>query len=191
MNGLDRPQTRERRLLLLGSLAAAAIGGGPAHAANAGDIAARSRDALAKLLAANGKAKAIAAKAYATLVFPEIVKAGALVGGLTGEGAMFQGRAVKGFYRLSAVSYGLQLGAQRYGYALFFMNEAALSYLSKSGGWSVGTGPSFVVVDEGYARSMTTTTLTQDVYALPFNQRGLMAGGGIEGARIRQIYPEA
>jgi lipid-binding SYLF domain-containing protein len=142
-------------------------------------------------LAAIALALPLAAKAYAILVFPEIVKAGALVGGLTGEGAMFQGAGVKGFYRLSAVSYGLQLGAQKYGYALFFMNEAALSYLSKSGGWSVGTGPSFVIVDEGFARSMTTTTLTHDVYAMPFSQRGLMAGGGIEGARIRQIYPEA
>lgn len=37
---------------------------------------------------------------------------------------------------------------------------------------------------------MNSTTLTQDVFAVAFGQRGLMAGSGLEGARIKQIYPE-
>ena len=40
-------------------------------------------------------------------------------------------------------------------------------------------------MDKGAAASMTSTTLTQDVYAFPFGQRGLMASLGLEGRRSR------
>ena len=58
---------------------------------------------------------------------------------------------------------------------LFFMNNSALSYLDKSDGFEIGTGPSVVVLDEGLAKTMTSTTLTHDVYAVIFDQKGLMA----------------
>ena len=48
-------------------------------------------------------------------------------------------------------------------------------------------GPSVVVVDEGLARKFSSTTLTQDVYAFIFNQKGLMAGLGIEGSKITKV----
>ena len=86
-----------------------------------------------------------------------------------------------------AGSYGLQAGAQTFGYALFFMNAGALAYLDKSDGWEVGVGPSIVVVDEGMGKSMTSTTLTQDVYAFIFSQKGLMAGLGVQGSKITKI----
>jgi lipid-binding SYLF domain-containing protein len=69
------------------------------------------------------------------------------------------------------------------------MTDEALRYLDKSDGWSVGSGLSVVFIDDGFAKPMNTTTLTQDVYAMAFSQRGLMAGSGLEGARIRQIFP--
>ena len=81
-----------------------------------------------------------------------------------------------GYYNTVAASYGLQAGVQVYGYALVFMNDAALAYLDKSEGFEVGVGPSIVVVDEGVGKSMTSTTITQDVYAFVFNQEGLMGG---------------
>jgi lipid-binding SYLF domain-containing protein len=83
----------------------------------------------------------------------------------------------------------LQAGIQDYGYALFFMNEHALAYLNKSGGFELGAGPSVVVADEGFAKNYTTTTLTQDVYAFVFNQKGIMAGLGITGSKITRISP--
>ena len=71
--------------------------------------------------------------------------------------------------------------------ALFFMNPGALSYLDSSGGWEVGVGPSIVVVDSGMAKSITSTTLSQDVYAFIFSQKGLMGGIGIQGSKITKI----
>ncbi len=78
-----------------------------------------------------------------------------------------------------------------FSYALFFMNDAALDYLNKSDGWAIGTGPSVVVVDQSLAASLTSTTLSQDVYAVPFGQKGLMAGIGIEGSKVTHITPSA
>lgn len=143
--------------------------------------------ALENLTASNTAARLIAGEAKAVLVFPNIVKAGFLFGGQMGDGVLMKnGRAV-GYYNSVAASYGLQAGVQVFGYALFFMNDDALAYLDKSQGWEVGVGPSVVVVDQGVGKSLTSTTLTQDVYAFIFDQKGLMAGVGIQGSKITRL----
>ena len=78
-------------------------------------------------------------------------------------------------------------GVQVFGYALFFMNDSALSYLDRSDGWELGVGPSIVVVDAGVGTSLTSTTITQDVYAFIFDQKGLMGGMGVQGSKITKI----
>jgi lipid-binding SYLF domain-containing protein len=82
------------------------------------------------------------------------------------------------------LSYGMQAGAQSFSEAMFLMTDSAITELSSGTGLSVGVGPSVVVVDEGMARSMTTTTMKSDVYAFIFGQEGLMAGLGVQGQRI-------
>jgi lipid-binding SYLF domain-containing protein len=159
------------------------------HAAGAREISSSARAALSKLYASNPAAKTLGQKAKGILVFPSILKAGFIVAGQGGNGAMFKGGKTVGYYRTAAASYGLQAGAQKFGYALFFMTDSALAYLNKSGGWEVGSGPSLVVVDQGFAKSMSSTTLTQDVYAYVFDQKGLMGGLGIQGSKITRIHP--
>jgi len=73
---------------------------------------------------------------------------------------------------------------------LFFMQDAALAYLDKSEGWEIGVGPSLVVVDKGFAGSLTTTTAKEDIYAFFFDQKGLMAGLGLKGSKITRIHPD-
>ncbi len=128
--------------------------------------------ALKDLYATNSMAKLLGGKAKGILVFPNIVKAGFMFGGQMGDGVLTKKGKIAGYYNSVAASYGLQAGVQVFGYALFFMNDAALAYLDKSGGWEVGVGPSIVVVDTGAGKSMTTTTLTQDVYAFIFRSEG-------------------
>lgn len=163
---------------------------GPAEAASAAEISRDARNALERLYGKQPKTREMGKKAVAILVFPKIVKAGLLIGGQSGDGALLRGGKVAGYYNISAASFGLQAGAQTFSYALFFMNQGALAYLDKSDGWSVGSGPSVVVADEGFAKSFTSTTLTQDVYAVPFGQKGLMAGLGLEGSKITKISPK-
>jgi lipid-binding SYLF domain-containing protein len=143
--------------------------------------------ALQTLYAQNPAARQLGKKARAVLVFPNIVKAGFLFGGQIGEGVLLKGGKPAAYYNSVAASYGLQAGVQTFGYALFFMNDGALEYLDSSAGFELGVGPSIVVVDEGMGKSITSTTLTQDVYAFIFDQKGLMAGLGIQGSKITKI----
>ena len=143
--------------------------------------------ALKNLYANNTAARLLGSKAKAVLVFPSMVKAGFMFGGQMGEGVLLANGRPVGYYNSVAASYGLQAGVQVFGYALFFMNDGALSYLDRSDGWELGVGPSIVVVDAGVGKSLTSTTITQDVYAFIFDQKGLMAGLGIQGSKITRI----
>ena len=116
-----------------------------AQAATAAELRRDGSAALKKLYAAVPKAKELADKAKGVLVFPGIVKAGFLVGGLFGEGVLFKDGKAVAYYSTVAASYGYQAGVQKYGYAMILMNDAALQYLDKSDGWELGTGPSIVV----------------------------------------------
>ncbi len=158
----------------------------PAAAASAAQIDRDVDTALVKLYE-NPDAKNLATQAKAILVFPSIVKAGFLFGAQYGEGALRRQGSTAGYYNTAAASYGLQAGVQVFGYALFFMTDSAVQYLSDSGGFELGTGPSIVVVDKGAARSLSTTTLRKEIYAVFFDQRGLMAGLGLQGTKISRI----
>jgi len=167
--------------------ATAALLAGPAWAESAQDLNRDGARALRSLYASNSAAQLLGKKAKAVLVFPSMVKAGFLFGGQMGEGVLLKNGRPVAYYNSVAASYGLQAGVQKFGYALFFMNEGALSYLDKSDGWELGVGPSIVVVDQGMGKSMTSTTLTQDVYAFIFDQKGLMGGLGVQGSKITRI----
>jgi lipid-binding SYLF domain-containing protein len=143
--------------------------------------------ALRQLYAQQPVAKTLGAKARAILVFPAILKAGFMFGGAIGDGVLFKHGRTAGYYNSVAASYGFQAGIQKYGYALFFMTDAALEALDATHGFELGVGPSVVVVDEGMARSLTTSTMRDDVYAFVFAQRGLMAGAGIQGSKITRL----
>lgn len=160
---------------------------GKAYAESAVGIDADADAALIKLYESQPVAKMLAEKSSAILVFPNIVKAGFLVGGAYGEGTLRKKGKTVGYYNSVAGSYGLQAGAQSFGYVLFLMTPSAVKYLNGSKGWEIGVGPSVVVVDEGIARTLTTTTAKSDVYAFIFDQKGLMAGLGIQGSKITRI----
>jgi len=46
------------------------------------------------------------------------------------------------------------------------------------------------MVDEGMAKTTTTTTLKDDIYAVVFGQKGLMGGLGLQGNKIAKIIPK-
>src|SRR5512139_2802483 len=127
---------------------------------------------LNRLYATYPSAKALGKDAKAILVFPKIVKAGLMIGGESGDGVLLVGGKPTRYYNTSGVSYGLQAGAQTYGYALFLMTDAAVATLEKNEGLEVGVGPSVVVMDEGMAKKATTTTVSKDIYAFVFGQKG-------------------
>ena len=155
-----------------------------ASTASADDLIGNSRRALQQLVAQNPAAAKCKSKALAVLVFPEVVKAGFILGAQGGKGILFTHGQPGGRYRTVAASYGLQAGVQRYGYALFLMNQDAVDWINNTRGWEIGTGPSVVIVDKGMARSFSTDTLHSGIYAFTFDQQGLMAGLGLQGSKI-------
>jgi lipid-binding SYLF domain-containing protein len=164
-----------------------------AVASSAEEINRDAEKALEALYEKSATAKAIGENSKGVLVFPGIVKGGFLVGGQYGEGVLLsKGKApgtykVIGYYNTVQASFGLQAGIQKFGYALFFMSDSAMSWLDKSGGWELGTGPTITVVDIGAASSLSTTTLQSDINAFFFDQKGLMAGLGLQGTKVTKI----
>jgi len=158
-----------------------------ARAATAADLDREASEALQTLYKSNPTAANIGKHARAVLVFPNIVKAGLVFGGSYGEGALLESGKVTDYYNSVSGSWGLQAGAQSFGYAVFLMNDEAVAYLRKSKGWEVGVGPTVVVVNEGVAKNLSTSTLKDSAYAFIFDQQGLMASLSIEGTKISRI----
>jgi lipid-binding SYLF domain-containing protein len=159
----------------------------PARAATGPEIDRDSRRALHHLYELHPFARRVSRDAKAILVFPKIVKAGVVFGGSFGEGELMVGGAPESYYNSIGGSWGLQLGAQTYSYVVFLMTEKAVRYIHETHGWEVGVGPTVVVVDEGKAKNLSTTTLKDDAYAFIFGQKGLMAGLSLEGTKISRI----
>ena len=181
----------KRRNILTLMLATAAIVSmsvmNQANAATAEDLDRDSMQALQTLYKTEPVAKTLSHTAKAVLVFPNIVKAGLVFGGSYGEGVLLEGSKVVDYYNSVTGSWGLQAGAQSYGYAVFLMTDNAVKYLKESKGWEIGVGPTVVVVDEGVAKNLSTSSLKDDAYAFIFSQQGLMAGISIEGTKISKI----
>lgn len=98
-----------------------------------------------------------------------------------------KGTRFDGYVNSVSVSFGWQAGAQSYGYVVFLMTDRAVKYVRDTHGLEIGVGPTVVVVDEGRARNLSSSTLKHDAYAFIFDQQGLMASLSIEGTKISRI----
>ena len=170
--------------LIIGALTTVSSG---AFAKTATELNTDADQALQLLTKSNPLAADVSKQAKAVLIFPNIVKAGLVFGGAYGEGVLRQGSTVDGYYNSITGSFGWQAGAESYGYVVFLMNDKAVKYIHETHGWEIGVGPTVVVVNEGVAKNLSSTTLKDDAYAFIFDQQGLMASLSIEGTKITRI----
>lgn len=173
-------------------LLALATGAAPVAAADRSALDNDVHAAIQLLLKTSPAAKRLAPGAKGALVFPNVVKAGFLVGVQYGNGALVRrkkggGYYIANYYNISSASYGYQAGVQSFGYVMALMTDAAVENVETSQGWELGVGPSVVVVDAGVAKTLTTETAKSDVYAFTFGQKGLMAGLGLQGTKITRL----
>lgn len=173
--------------ILIVSIATLSLGTVSSFAASADDLNKDAAQALQILYKTNPAAEAVAKKARAILVFPKIIKAGLVFGGSYGEGVLMRTGQEANYYNSVSASWGWQAGAESYGYVVFLMSDKAIKYLNKSEGWEIGVGPSVVVVNEGAAKNLSSSTLKEDAYAFIFDQQGLMVSLSIEGTKISRI----
>jgi lipid-binding SYLF domain-containing protein len=172
-------------LLALAFSALALVGAGTAAAASGSkeSIDKEVKATLDSLYANEQGAKALGAKAKGILVFPTVRRAGFIVGGQHGDGALLKNGKIASYYSASAISVGLEAGAQSYSFALFFMTDDALKRFETSDGYEIGAGANVVFVDAGAAAG--GGSLAQgDVYGFVFGQKGLMAGVSLQGTKI-------
>ncbi|ADC62082.1 lipid-binding SYLF domain-containing protein [Allochromatium vinosum] len=184
---MNHPRKLLKPILAVAAALSLLVIGAQVFAATAEDLDRDAAQALQLLYNSNPAAKTIGQNATAILMFPNVVKAGLVFGGSYGEGVLRKGNKLVGYYNSVSASWGWQAGAQSYSYVVFLMNNKAMSYLDKSEGWEIGVGPTVVVVDEGLARNLSSSTLKDDAYAFIFDQKGLMASLSIEGTKITPI----
>lgn len=126
-------------------------------------------------------------RAKGVLVFPDIVKAGLLVGGEYGEGALRIDGKTAAFYSTAAASIGFQLGVQQKAVMLIFLEEPALKSFRASDGWEVGVDGSVAVVEWGKGVDVNSHDFNDPIVGFVFNNKGLMYNLTLEGSKITKI----
>jgi len=180
-------QSLQKIILLVAAVCAFGSFSTVANATTAEELNKDSAQALQALYKTNPFAETMGKNAKGILVFPHILKAGLVFGGSYGEGVLMKSDQFNGYYNSVSASWGWQAGAESYGYVVFLMTDKAVKYLAKSHGWEFGVGPSVVVVNEGVAKNLSSSTLKNDAYAYIFDQQGLMVNLSIEGTKISPI----
>lgn len=151
------------------------------------EIESRVRESRATLFAQNPELQELASRSAGVLIIPEIVEGSFVVGGAYGEGALMVGDAVVDFISVGAASFGLQLGAQSFGQALFFTTPEALANFRQADGWQLGVDAEVAVLEEGVAFGASTSTLSRPVYEVIYGQKGLIIGASLEGAKYNRL----
>ncbi|WP_126976718.1 lipid-binding SYLF domain-containing protein [Frigidibacter oleivorans] len=128
-------------------------------------------------------------KSTGILYMPLMTEAGLGFGGAYGRGALRINDVTVDYYSAAQASFGLQIGAQQYAHALFFMTPEALAQFRASPGWVAGADAKYAAADQAGSLGTDTTTSLSPVIALVFGQAGLIAGATVEGTKYTRIIP--
>ena len=152
-------------------------------------IDARVDMALNELYSENPNIKELSNKAAGVLVIPLVTEAGLFYGGSYGRGALRVNGATEDFYSVASAGYGLQIGAQQYGHALFFMTRKSIEDFKSSQGWALSGDVDFTSYDQAENIRAETTTALAPIIAVSFGQSGLKVGVSLEGSKYTRIVP--
>lgn len=132
-------------------------------------------------------AKEFASAAKAMLIMSGVSKAGFVVGGTYGQGALRIGGKTAGYYNLVAGSYGFTLGAQQMDIIMSFMTQEALDQFRNIDGWEAGVTANVALIDVGGGKRLDTTSLQEAVVAFVFDAKGLMFDVSLKGAKFTKL----
>jgi len=123
------------------------------------------------------------------LVFPSVIKAGLIIGGKYGEGALRVNNKTEHYYEMTAASVGLQFGAQEYSMLIAFLSDASLKNFINSNGWEAGVDGSITISDWGKSKDISSMSFEKPIIAFIYGEKGLMASVSITGTKFRRITP--
>lgn len=121
------------------------------------------------------------------LVFPRVIKIGIGIGAETGEGVLRVGGQTIDYYRTSAGSFGLQLGAQAKSIVIVFMTKDSLQKFRDSNGWKVGIDGSVALIDIGAGKTIDSHNISDPVVGFIFGSKGLMYNLTLEGSKFSKL----
>ncbi|KVQ12356.1 YSC84-related protein [Burkholderia ubonensis] len=142
---------------------------------------------LSRLYSTVPGSRELVAKSRGILVFPNVLQAGLIVGGQSGNGALRVGGSTIGYYNTSSLSVGLQAGAQSKAIVFLFMTQDALDSFRKTDGWSAGADASVAVVKVGANGAVDTNTATAPVQVLVLTNAGLMGDLSVNGTKVTKL----
>ena len=120
-------------------------------------------------------------------MFPRVIKIGIGIGAETGEGVLRVGGQSAAYYRTTAGSIGLQLGAQAKSIVIAFLTEESLQKFRDSSGWKVGVDGSVALIDLGAGKTIDSTNIKDPVVGFIFGSKGLMYNLTLEGSKISKL----
>jgi lipid-binding SYLF domain-containing protein len=174
-----------RSLLAVVALVGLGMGFGcstaPKNEGDATALAANSQSELKSYAAKDASLQPLLDKSVGYAVFPDIGKAGWILGGSYGRGEVFEGGRKIGYADIKEVSAGFQWGAQNFSELLLFMKQDELDKF-KQGEFSVGANVSAVALTAGAAGK---TDPNKGVIALVDTKGGLMAEAAVGGQRMK------
>ncbi|HQU68684.1 MAG TPA: YSC84-related protein [Albidovulum sp.] len=132
---------------------------------------------------------ALMPKASGILYIPLVTEAGFIIGGAFGQGALRINDVTVDYYSATQASWGLQVGAQQYAHALFFMTPEALADFRRAEGWEAGADITYALPDRGGSAGVDTTTTLDPVIGYVFGQSGFIAGATLKGTKYTRIIP--
>lgn len=134
--------------------------------------------------------KELAYKAKGALVMPGVVKAGLIVGGEYGEGALRVERKTVSYYNLASGSVGLQIGGEAKDIVILFMTDEALKQFQTSKGWEIGVDANVALVKIGGGERVDFTKMKDPIIGFVFDVKGFMADISLKGAKFTKITPK-
>ncbi len=158
-----------------------------AYAKTAAEIKASVNQTLKRFYREVNGAKELTSNAKALLVMPNVTKAGFVVAGTYGEGALRRGKKTVGYYNLVGGSYGFTIGVEQMDIVIAFMTEDALNQFKNVEGWEVGVTGNVAIIDVGGGKRLDTTSLKDPVVAFVFGPKGLMFDVSLKGAKFTKI----
>jgi lipid-binding SYLF domain-containing protein len=187
-NGTHRIFSCNNRIALLtAAVLTVSAAAGVAFAKTAGEINASVNASLDRFYKQVKGGKELAGKAKGVLVLPGVVKAGLIVGGEYGEGALRVGGKTVSYYNLAAGSVGFQIGGEAKDIIMMFMTDAALKQFQASKGWEVGVDGNVALVNIGGGERVDFTKLNDPILAFVFDVKGLMADISLKGAKLTKV----
>ena len=135
-------------------------------------------------------AKEYRAVAKGILVIPNVTKAAFIIGGQYGQGALQVEEKPADYYSLVSGSLGYQIGVEKYDLVIIFATDEALRKFRESEGWEVGLNAEITFVEVGVDVPVSTLVSRNPVLGFVIDQKGLMAGISLKGAKFTKIKPD-